>query len=141
MSSATVGPAGWLDGASGEVVGFSAMLKPPIIVATAVKAVHTAIASGNQEAAKTDKNLVDLNDPLNFLEECHRLGAGGMQFPLGIRDQEYQQNLRKKAGQYEMQVQASLGLPKNETELDRFEQQVITAKNVGAAVARVTVNV
>jgi hypothetical protein len=40
--------------------------------------------------------LVDLNDPLNFLEECHRLGAGGMQVPLGVRDQTYlprQQNL------------------------------------------------
>ena len=98
----------------------------------------TYVFTAHQEAARTDKTMVDLSDPLSFLEECHRLGAGGMQFPVGVREKVYLSSLRQKAEQYEMHVQAILGLPQNDAELGRFEQQVITAKNAGAAVARVT---
>jgi 3-oxoisoapionate decarboxylase len=97
----------------------------------------TYVFNLHQDAARTDKTLSDLSDPLNFLEECYRLGAGGVQVPLGVKDKSYLDNLRRKAQQYEMQVQTTLALPKNEEELDGFEQQIITARNAGAAVARV----
>jgi sugar phosphate isomerase/epimerase len=98
----------------------------------------TYVFTIRQKAVKTDKAMVDLNDPLNFLEECHRLGAGGMQVPLGVRDQTYLNNLRKQAEQYGMHVETMLGFPRNDADLDRFEKQVIAAKTAGATVARMT---
>jgi len=92
----------------------------------------------HHKAAKTNKTLVDLNDPMNFLEECHRLGAGGMQVPLGVRDQTYLNNLRRQAEHYGMHVEAMLEFPKNDADLDQFEKQLISAKTVGATVARMT---
>jgi sugar phosphate isomerase/epimerase len=90
------------------------------------------------KAAKTDKALVDLSDPLNFLEECHRLGAGGMQVPLGVRDPSYLNNLRKQAERYGMYVETMLELPRNEADLERFEKQLLAARMAGATVARTT---
>jgi 3-oxoisoapionate decarboxylase len=89
-------------------------------------------------AAKTNKTLVDLNDPLNFLEECHRLGAGGMQVPLGVRDQTYLNNLRQQAERYGMHVEAMLDFPRIDADLERFEKQLLAAKAAGATVARMT---
>jgi len=90
------------------------------------------------KAAKTNKTLVDLNDPLNFLEECHRFGAGGMQVPLGVRDQTYLNNLRKQAERYGMHVETMLDFPRNDADLERFEKQLIAGKTAGATVARMT---
>jgi sugar phosphate isomerase/epimerase len=90
------------------------------------------------KAAKTDKSLVDLSDPLNFLEECHRLGAGGMQVPLGVRDETYLKNLRQQAERYGMHVETMLELPRDDADVERFEKQLIAAKMAGATVARTT---
>src|SRR4051812_33592047 len=57
----------------------------------------TYVFSVQQKAAKSNQTLVDLNDPLLLLEECHRLGAGGMQVALGKRDPSYLHNIRKQA--------------------------------------------
>ena len=96
----------------------------------------TYVFTVRQKAAQTNQTLLDLNDPLNFLEESHRLGAGGMQVPLGIRDAAYLSRIRQKAEQYGMHVEAILEFPRNEGELDRFEKQVIAAQTAGATVAR-----
>jgi len=98
----------------------------------------TYVFNVHHSAARTNKSLPALNDPLNFLEECHRLGAGGMQVPLGVRDSAYSNRLRQKAELYRLHVESILGFPQNEADVERFEKQVAAAKEAGATVARMT---
>jgi sugar phosphate isomerase/epimerase len=77
-----------------------------------------------------------LGDPTAFLEECHRMGAGGMQVSLGARDDAELAALRTKAEAWEMRVEAILTLPRDAPDLDRFEKEVVAAAQAGAAVAR-----
>jgi sugar phosphate isomerase/epimerase len=77
-----------------------------------------------------------LADPLCFLEHCHRIGAGGIQINLGVRDAEYCRKLRQKAEAYEMFVEGSAGVPRREADLDGFEAAVRTATQCGATVIR-----
>lgn len=75
-------------------------------------------------------------DPLRFLAYCHGLGAGGVQLDLGRQDEAYAAKFRRQAQDWDMFVEASLGLPRNEADLERFEAAVLTAKNAGATVVR-----
>ena len=81
----------------------------------------------------------DLSDPIRFLKYCHRLNAGGMQVPLGIRDETYTAKLRENAQVYGMFIEGILGLPHKEADVERFEAGVRTAKRAGADVARVVI--
>jgi sugar phosphate isomerase/epimerase len=76
-------------------------------------------------------------DPLTYLDYCHSLGAGGIQAPLGRRDETYCSNLRRKAEEYGMFIESSGSLPRDKADVDRFEADVRTAKAVGAGVIRV----
>jgi sugar phosphate isomerase/epimerase len=79
-----------------------------------------------------------LSDPLTFLEECHALGAGGVQTDLGIHDETYTTQLRRRAEGLDMHVEGVIELPYVEADLPRFEKQVQTAARAGATVARAT---
>jgi len=76
-------------------------------------------------------------DPLTYLEYCHGLGAGGIQAPLGRRDETYCSNLRHKAEEYGMFVESAGSLPRNKADVDRFEADVRAAKDMGVGVIRV----
>lgn len=76
-------------------------------------------------------------EPLRFLEYCHNLGAGGVQMGMGKRDDAYAAQLRRQAEQWGMFVEVTSSLPKEQSDLERFEAEVVTAKNAGAAVIRV----
>lgn len=116
---------------AGRGSGELAPKKSKLGLVTYVFAIH-------QRAAKGDRNLADLNDPLTFLEESHRLGAGGMQFPFGLRDEADLRRVREKAEVYGMHVEAILALPQSNADLDRFGKQMLAAKNAGATLARAT---
>jgi sugar phosphate isomerase/epimerase len=92
----------------------------------------------HQKASKGAKQGLDYNDPLGYLEACHRAGAGGVQFPFGERSARYAGQFRRRAERLAMRVEAIVTLPKDETELPRFEQQVLCAMQSGATVARTT---
>ncbi len=77
-----------------------------------------------------------LTPALAFLEECRRLGAGGIQFPLGPKDAPSVDELRKRAEQAEMRFEAILNPPVGEADVARFERDVRLAKDAGARVAR-----
>ncbi len=81
----------------------------------------------------------DLSDPLLFLQRCHQLGAGGMQAPLGVRDEAYCSGLRKWAEAHEMFVEGSVDLAGGKFDVERFEKEVLTAQAVGATVVRTVV--
>jgi sugar phosphate isomerase/epimerase len=78
----------------------------------------------------------DLNDPLVFLEHCHRLGAGGIQLGIGSRDKAYTARLREKLAAYHMYLEGSIGLPRDRKDVERFTAEVRAAKDAGATVLR-----
>jgi len=90
-----------------------------------------------QKALRAAGQENPLADPLGFLEHCRRLGAGGIQTPLGTRDEAYATKLRRQAEAYGMFIEGIAGLPHDQTGAERFEREVLTAKQAGARSIRV----
>jgi sugar phosphate isomerase/epimerase len=80
-----------------------------------------------------------LEDPLNFLAHCHKVGAGGIQTNLGIKDKVYIRKLRENAKKYGMFIEGSTGLPRNQSDIEKFEATILTAKQAGVKVIRVAI--
>ena len=88
------------------------------------------------QAAKRRNPKADLFEPFSFLEHCRQLGAGGMQFPLGMRDEAYARRLRQRAAEWGMYVEGCVAAPAGEADLARFEAEIRTAASAGAAAVR-----
>jgi sugar phosphate isomerase/epimerase len=100
---------------------------------------HLGVVSdsfANRIAADRARGGGGLTEPLLFLEHCHGLGAGGVQFPFGTRDRDYTKQLRAKAEAFQMYLEGSIGLPRDQSDADRFAAEVRTAKEAGATVVR-----
>ena len=69
----------------------------------------------------------DLSDPLTLFEHCRQLGAGGVQMPLGVRDEAYTRTLREKAEQSGMFVEGIVSPPSGPADVERFDAQLATA--------------
>lgn len=80
-----------------------------------------------------------LDDPLDFIEACQGLGAGGIQIAMGSRSQAYTRRLRESAESYGMFIEGSASLPRDSGDVGRFEEMVRTAKEAGAKVIRLAV--
>jgi len=80
-----------------------------------------------------------LAEPLVLLEHCHEIGAGGVQMNMGIRDELYTRKLCEKAQSYQMFVEGSTSLPKDPSDIERFDATVRTAKDSGAQVVRLAI--
>jgi sugar phosphate isomerase/epimerase len=76
------------------------------------------------------------SDPLVFLEHGHKLGAGGVQVGLGVRDKAYIAKLRDKLAAYQMFLEGTIRLPQDRADAGRFAAEVETAKAAGATVLR-----
>jgi len=76
-------------------------------------------------------------DPLNYLEYSHSFGAGGIQVALRRQDEAYCSQLRRKAEEYGMFIEGMASLPRDRSDVGRFEDEVRTAKQAGASVIRV----
>ena len=90
-----------------------------------------------RSARPPQKDPKSLRDPVNFLQYCYRLGAGGIQIEFGKRDKYYCHRLRNKAEKLGMFLEGIISLPRTPMDLERFEAEVITAKDIGARVIRV----
>jgi sugar phosphate isomerase/epimerase len=77
-----------------------------------------------------------LADPLAFLEHCHEIGAGGVQFGMGTRDSKYLATLRKKAEAHGMDLEGTIRLPKDAADCERFTAEVRCAREAGIKVLR-----
>jgi 3-oxoisoapionate decarboxylase len=69
-----------------------------------------------------------------FLEYCHSLGAGGIQIGLDSLDSDYLDQVRRRAAELGMYLEAIVSLPENET-ID-FQRQVVAARRAGALCLR-----
>ena len=87
-----------------------------------------------QRAAGRGKGLAD---PLAFLRHCRSLGAGGIQVPLGTKDEAYTGQLRREAEAAGMFIEGIASLPRGAADVERFEADVRTAKRAGARAIRV----
>ena len=89
---------------------------------------------------REDRNIPEpgarFTDPLRFLAYCHERGAGGIQLDIGRRDDAYAQKLRQQAQDWGMFVEASMGLPRDQADVERFDAEVTTAQNAGVTVIR-----
>ncbi len=81
----------------------------------------------------------EADSPLDFLNYCHQLGAGGIQLPLGVLDATDAGQLREAAEQRGMFIEGIAGLPHQAGDVDRFAAQLSTAAQAGARVVRVVI--
>jgi len=90
-------------------------------------------------AERSRRNKNSLGEPLNFLEHCNNIGAGGVQMNIGTRDENYTRRLRQKAEGFDMFIEGSVSLPKNQSDVERFKTAVQTSKQAGAKVIRIAI--
>ena len=90
-------------------------------------------------AERTGKIKGRLANPLGFLDHCHRIGAGGVQMDIGVRDKTYIRRIRQKLQSYNMFIEGSAGLPRDSSNVEQFADIVRTAKESKAKVIRVAI--
>ncbi len=81
----------------------------------------------------------DLFEPLTFLTHCHGLGAGGIQANLGVLQPAAMRALRDFAERHDLFIDAIVRPPKDEGDVDRFEAEIRTARDVGVQAVRTTI--
>ena len=90
-------------------------------------------------AERSGKVKGRLAHPIGFLDHCHKLGAGGVQMDIGVRDETYIRKLRRQAENHDMFIEGSAGLPRDSSKVEQFEAIVRTAKESGAKVVRIAI--
>ena len=88
------------------------------------------------KAARDGHPQVRFKDTIGFLEYCHQLGAGGVQIGVGSKDSDYPKKLRAKAEGYEMYFEGQASLPQQSSDVDRFDAEILAAREAGAGVVR-----
>ena len=76
------------------------------------------------------------DDPVAFLEHCHKLGAAGVQVGLGLRERDDARAVREKAGALGMYFEGMARLPRSPSERARFAAELKAAELAGAEVVR-----
>lgn len=88
-------------------------------------------------AADRDRPRAErFSDPLRFLEHARSVGAQGVQVGLGVRDEAGARAIRGQAESASMYLEGIIALPRDESDRDRFESEVRTAKQAGATIVR-----
>lgn len=93
-------------------------------------------ALGIHQRANWSGRHAGLAPALALLEECNRLGAGGIQCPFGPRDLPCLGEIRRRAERLGMHVEAIVDPPGDRADLARFENDLRAARQAGAALAR-----
>lgn len=86
-------------------------------------------------AATSYMTVARPRDTAQFLEQCHALGAGGIQAPLSSLDPAYIAKLRERLGELGMYLEVMVGLPKPDA-TEAFERTIAAAKQAGALCVR-----
>lgn len=114
----------------------------PLMLASSLRAEESPAAKTSMGVvihsfgARPASKAGNFHEPLVFLEHCCSIGAGGIQMGLGRRDEAYAAQVRDFAAKHGMYVEASIGLPRNQADVERFTAEVRTAKACGATLAR-----
>ena len=73
---------------------------------------------------------------VDFLERCHKLGAGGIQIEVKNWTTDFAGKVRDKRESLGMYLEGSIGVPKTANDVARFEQEISRAKEAGATILR-----
>lgn len=92
-----------------------------------------------REQRRQQSDAPDLYDPFEFLTHCETSGAGGMQAGLGVMPAERCEQLRARAAESELFVEAIIRLPRDSSDVSRFDAEMETARRAGAAAVRTTI--
>ncbi len=92
-------------------------------------AVRTAADRGRRGADR-------FADPTRFLEYGRSLEARGVQVGLGVRDEADARALRDRAEAASMYLEGIIALPRDESDVGRFEAEIQTAERAGVRVVR-----
>lgn len=88
------------------------------------------------QAGRDRHSKAQFSNAIEFLEYCHKLGAGGVQVAIASREITEATRIRAKAESYGMYFEGQLGLPKDESDATRFETDLRLAKEAGASIVR-----
>jgi sugar phosphate isomerase/epimerase len=80
-----------------------------------------------------------LTPALALLEECHALGAAGIQCPVDREDAPRVAELRGRAERSGLYVEAVVSPPRDDTDVARFERDVELAQEAGVSLARTVI--
>jgi 3-oxoisoapionate decarboxylase len=77
-------------------------------------------------------------DALELIKHCHKaFNAGGVQTGIRGWSKDFSRQVRETCEKYNMFLEGQISLPKNQADADRFERDIISAKEAGATVHRV----
>jgi len=128
--------------ALGRVAGAVALAAASPVLAATGAASRAPIGIGMHSygfqwrAAKQNRESAKFHDALTFLQYAHQLGAAGVQVSIGDNDRAYAQRIKAEAEKHGLYFEAQFQLPKDDTDLDRFERDVRLARDAGATVFR-----
>jgi sugar phosphate isomerase/epimerase len=71
-----------------------------------------------------------------FVEHTAQIGGAGVQTKIGTREPPYFARLRDAVERHGMYLEGIIGLPKGESDVARFEAEVLAARSAGATVLR-----
>jgi 3-oxoisoapionate decarboxylase len=77
-----------------------------------------------------------VTEPLAFLEAAARIGATGIQTRLSGLEASALASLREAIERHDMYVEGTIGLPRDEAGVAKFEDEVVSSKEAGATVLR-----
>ena len=114
-------------GANGETV--KAVVGPAMGVV-----VHSYWARWNSKTASD--HYPSFTNALQLLRHCKEIGAGGIQVTLNDWTDDFTKKMRDEREKLGLYIEGSIGLPKNEADVPRFEAQLVYAKEAGAKILR-----
>lgn len=109
---------------------------PPLATLAARKPQRLGIVIHSYAYRRAADAASRFGEPLAFLDYCHEIGAGGLQTGIGTRDAAYAKKLRERAEAHGMYLEASVSLPKDRADVERFAAEIQTAKACGITVVR-----
>jgi 3-oxoisoapionate decarboxylase len=82
------------------------------------------------------KKYPPFKDAVELLEHVHTYGAGGIQTRTSGWTRNLAKQLRQRCEELDMYVEGSISAPKSESDVERFEKEIIIAKEAGTTVFR-----
>lgn len=92
---------------------------------------------GNRYGSKVESTKYPgFQNAVDFMRHCHSIGAGGIQTLVSGWADDFARKVRDERENLGMYLEGSIGLPQSETDVSRFENEVLLAKEAGASILR-----
>ncbi len=96
--------------------------------------VHSYGARWNSKAGSTKYPAFE--HAIHLMEHCKKIGAGGVQVGVNGWVGDFAKQVRDAREKLDLYLEGSIGLPKSSDDLERFETELLAAKEAGVQVLR-----